>query len=146
VIEDVSCFICLGISLRVAATVLVGMTDYAAKKQNNSDKALSQPCDLTSFFISFAQEFNCSGPVAVDNIRYTNETLVGLQVSVPLCASRTYEGAKKGFCGIPNYSVNYCLERLDVAAAVVNGVGRGRASAGMMGYWASLMITLFMLL
>ena len=65
---------------------------------------------------------------------------------MPLCASWTYEGTEKGFCGIPNYSVNYCLERLDVAAAVGNEVGRGKASASMMGYWASLMITLFMLL
>lgn len=79
---------------------------------------------LVDFFMGAAQLFNCSGLVALDSVRYTNETLAGLQIGAPLCNSGAYEIESKLTCGTPNYTVDYCIERLDNAiASASNGAG-----------------------
>ena len=88
---------------------------------------IGQPFDLLQVFTTFTPLFNCTGPVALDYIRYTNDTLTNLQMGAPLCENKTYQVNSTAGCGTPDYAVSYCLERLDDAtASSENGVEASR--------------------
>ncbi|KAH7392861.1 hypothetical protein BKA66DRAFT_457061 [Pyrenochaeta sp. MPI-SDFR-AT-0127] len=107
----------------------------------NAPGVLGVGADIVGFFFDIAQLFNCSGPVAIDSVRYTNETLAGLSIGSPVCDTKPYETDRKGACGKPNYTVSYCLERLDndnagvctAAASTSDGIVASRPGLAFFG-------------
>jgi hypothetical protein len=63
---------------------------------------------IANLFIS-----NCSGPVVIDHVRYTNDTLANLQIGKPQCETKSYQLKSKGACDPSDYSYSYCFERLN---------------------------------
>lgn len=65
------------------------------------------------------QAFNCSGPVVVGNAVYTAESLNQMNQNQKACDTRTYayDVATFSICSDSNYTVTYCLERLDAKSA-----------------------------
>jgi hypothetical protein len=59
--------------------------------------------------------FNCTGPVAVSNVIYTQDTLNKMDQNQKDCDQQTYSYETPLTCGLHNssYTVKWCLERLD---------------------------------
>lgn len=102
---------------------------------------------LVNFFLQSAQLFNCSGPLAIDHVRYTNDTLANLQIGKPRCETKSYQRDSEKLCGSSDYSVSYCFERLDGPTSdnktntcrTQEGVGASRPSAAFLGF--SIIVT-----
>lgn len=76
---------------------------------------------LNLFGDSLFQAFNCSGPVVVGNAVYTAESLNQMTQNQKICDTRTYAYETPFTCSDSNYTVTYCLERLDAkTSAAVN--------------------------
>jgi hypothetical protein len=59
--------------------------------------------------------FNCTGPVAVGNVIYTQDTLDKMDQNQKDCDQQTYSYETPLTCGLDNssYTVKWCIERLD---------------------------------
>lgn len=63
--------------------------------------------------------FNCTGPVAVDNVIYAQADLNKMDQNQKICDTKPYSFEKTGSCfvtslgGNSSYTVKYCLEALD---------------------------------
>jgi hypothetical protein len=72
--------------------------------------------------------FNCTGPVAIDNVIYVQADLNKMDQNQKICDTKPYSFEKTGSClitslgGNSSYTVKYCLEALDPKpAAKENG-------------------------
>jgi hypothetical protein len=68
---------------------------------------------------------NCTGPVALGNIVYAQDTLNKMDQNQKDCGQQTYSHDTPITCGIHNssYTVKWCLERLDAKSSAATSLG-----------------------
>ncbi|KAF1849197.1 uncharacterized protein K460DRAFT_428660 [Cucurbitaria berberidis CBS 394.84] len=91
--------------VQIIVGAAANMSGTAGPAERLLDIALNFFSDLTS----------CAGPTVIDNVTYAPDTLNSLNQSQKTCETKTYFEEVKILCGLQNsnYTVTYCLERLD---------------------------------
>jgi hypothetical protein len=86
---------------------------------------------LSFFSEGFWAIFDCSGPVVLANVVYQLDALNNMTQNQKACDTKTYVNQTAEFktCSTANYTVTYCLERLDRLDAKTSAASSMRPDA-----------------